>query len=259
MYARFKNTLTYPFVVSDTTIRKIAGTIEGYFTTVTISATCNDGTWRSFDDVDELISYPNTKTSRIMVLSLHGYPECKLSDDLDRISVYWARDDDGAVSSVEVKIHGNNDKMISVRSNIREILEETKPWYSRISRIDDGELLVFLRYMWFIMVLILFSNWAYETMFVREEVGNKTLDSITIEDVRSAIWFLALVGFVLFVFLRLLRIAIIRPKRMLFPYGVILIGSETQEENGKRDLRLLYIGGVISAIVGLVTSLLIYL
>jgi len=259
MHARFTTTVTTPFVVSEIAIQKIANIIDDNFFATTINATCNDGTWRNFDDINELISYQNAKSSRINILSVHGYPDVKRNEDIELIEIFWALDDEGATSSVRIRIHGDNDKVISIQSNIKDILDEIKPWYWRVAKIDNNELYSFLTYTWFLLLLILFSNWIYETQFIEEGGVERTIGSITLESVRSAIWSLAVIGFLLFAFLRLLHIAIVKPKRHLFPYGIILIGAEKTKEKGIRDLRMIYLGALASVIIAIVIAVLSYL
>lgn len=259
MYTRFKTTLTTPFVISEITIQKIVKVVKDHFSTAVINATCNDEAWRNFNDVDELMSYQNAKNSKIKILSVHGYPELKYNEDIERIEVFWALDNDGTISSARIKIHGDNDKVISVRSIINEILDETRPWYWRIAQIDNDELYSFLKYVWFLLLLILFSNWIYETQFLEDGNVDKTLGSITLGDIRSTIWSLAIIAFFLLVFLRLLHIAIVRPKRYLFPYGIILIGAEKVRERGIRDLRMIYLGALASVIIAIIVATLSYL
>lgn len=255
MYAKFEHNFPETFVVSEETIRKIIRLVQPHFREVALNATCNDQTFRGFENVDELASYPNARASRINILSVNGY-EGK-AKSLSDFSLCWAINENGPLSLVKVKISGDSVLVGSLQSAVMDTLEATKPWYWRISAFDIRQMHVVLLVIWLLFAGLEFLELTYD-LFVSEDTTKMMveLSSMSWGVVLKVAWWLFVAAIGVIVVLELTLWIIVRPKRHLFPSGMFLIGAQKTRHENSEKFRLLYLGTILSALITIVVAVL---
>lgn len=252
MHAKTEESNLDTFVLSQDTIRTIVNLVKPDFEEMAINASCNDQTFRGFENVDELASYPNARASRINVLSLGGYRG--KSKNLESFNLNWAIDERGHMSLVKLVISGDNDKVASLRSRIRDILEETKPWYWRISKFDFQQFYALLLAFCLLYSGFVYAELTYDIFSLESKAEKVEMPAMNWNTIKKISWVLVFVLIVFSIVMTLINWIIIKPKRYLFPSGVILIGAEISRQKDNEKFRILFLGMVASILTSIVIA-----
>lgn len=234
MESRFSTGEKIPFIVDKETISSINRVLEPQFTDIEYSVKCYDNTVRKFDSMEELLSYQNTHEARI--LELHIEANSKEESNFRRVILEWNRDEKNSTSHFVVGIRANEDAMVALRSRIREIQRTTKPWYKIVAQFDELEL---IRFFLIVLVIVwLFLGVKFIGSVISGEFFTLKYDSLQqlsgLHVLRLIFWTLMICGVGMIAVWKIVKYAIIKPKRLVFPMGSFLIGEEKRKHEERK-------------------------
>jgi len=97
---------------------------------VAISLQCADGIDREFDDMDQLVNYPNARDRQIIRLRISARGERSGHSAALSLS-------SGPSSPIDLFISASSDEFVlTLRQDLISLLRELRPWYSKIATID---------------------------------------------------------------------------------------------------------------------------
>lgn len=118
----------HAFVMKESDIKKLWKLLEKHIGKVTASVKCSDDMERRFDLLEELISYQNPPTKRIISLSISSY-----STDREK-SAFIQSSDSERWGRINISINAEEKISAEIKDGIFDILAGTKPWYSFFAR-----------------------------------------------------------------------------------------------------------------------------
>ena len=240
----FSRIIFEAFVLDEEQVRSIAKILQKYAGEPSISVNCADDATRSFESVDKLLEYENARSRRITSLSLssHAYSESQLLAKVDNASIDAAcggSSEWNPTHRLLIRVSGTEERAAITKRELDEVIAGSRPWYSWISKINGF-------FLWWLFAVTLF---LLPLRFISFPVQ--------VESISSSLVFL--------VFLTHLVVAMMSvwPAwgtlyviRRLFPLGVFLIGQEKAKYNTKERVRWMAITLAITAMVGVVISIL---
>lgn len=251
MEATFSDAITEPFIVKEETIRNVHKILFDDFDTIKFSADCIDNTVRSFDEINELLSYHNTKGCRI--IELHVEARKTKGNAYYSASVAWKVEKNNESARLRIRINGHEDVVMKLKSKLGTIQESTKPWYSSISKFEENQLFRLLILICIIFASAVAINISYPGTFY--EIDRKSTEPVMQHQLWELIVVLIPLSILFGIILNFVFRCIILPvKRMIFPYGVILIGEERDRDKRTGQLRLYFLGALATTILGLLVK-----
>ena len=116
-------------VVSSSDIKKLWMWLEEHVGVVTARIKCSDDGTREFEDLENLTSYDNPSTKQIVALYIESH-----SDGWEKsVDVKFSN---GEFSSINIKAHEQTAS--EIREKISDILDGTRPWYSRLALVHHS-------------------------------------------------------------------------------------------------------------------------
>ena len=130
MLTRFSTTLEQPFFLSETQLTQFISLLHDDFETIDLTAACLDDTIRSFDSLNELLSYTEH--------SFEANPDPtyrRRNKNLQRenapggqsLQLRWFRDENNFTAGTEITIHAADHIVTSLRAHIENVVTTTNP------------------------------------------------------------------------------------------------------------------------------------
>lgn len=187
--------------------------------------------------MEELLSYQNTLEARI--LELHIEANSREENNFRRVLLEWSRDEKNSTSHFVVGIRANEDAIVVLRSRIGEIQRTTKPWYHMIAQFDELEFIkfsqIFIVVVWLVLAVNFIGSVISGEFFALKYDSLQQLSGLQV--LRMIIWTAILGVATIIAVWKIVKYAIIRPKRLIFPMGSFLIGEERRRHEEKEKLR----------------------
>ncbi|MES2923702.1 MAG: hypothetical protein V4819_19260 [Verrucomicrobiota bacterium] len=146
METKITRNLKWCLALEPSLIRKLAAEIQVAGQPLSIWTRCSDDATRTFNDVDELLAYPNPSDRKIQRLTLSAGTVITLYIS----SFDW--------TNVELEIRGEDDFVITKSDRILRELRTGKPWYSFIRWLNPSIIIIGLGVLIFLAVGLLL--WA---------------------------------------------------------------------------------------------------
>ena len=230
----------HAFVVRLSDLGKLWKLLESRIGAVTASAECSDEMEREFDAWEELASYENSPTKKIIKLSIESH-----SDDLKKfVHIKFLGKRFGGIL---IYIRAREQLISEVKDKMSNILDGTKPWYSFLARLGSS--------------LLAALTWVVLWFLCRPWELSETLRLPVWETLRLPVWlpFVVLLGFMILlgtVIITYVDRGLRKPWSWLFPMGYFALGQgEQRYEIGER-IRL---GIIIGLPISLAASVLVNL
>lgn len=224
MSVQFEKTLNHAFVFNEERLGRIAKTLEGEFGEMNIRVKCLDDGVRTFESIDDLLSYENHKDRRILSIVLYAK---NTNDNIEEIRVSLQQ------NAVWLTVKGSDPHASQCKDDLCDILTGAKPWYWWLSDKDFGFFFgLFLVCYW---ILVIYANWEGTASTDQGNISiTKTVVATIIVSIAglSFAWTMA------------------RVRRVSFPFSQFLIGQEKQRASLQEWMRKLIVGTVVMVFVG---------
>jgi len=135
--AKLNTERNHAFVVRLADLKKLWDLLQSRIGAVTISAKCGDKIERTFDNYKQLKGFENSPQKRVVHLSLNSR-----SDDWKKTAQIDFSDSPYRV--IDIRLSGSEQLISRLHDDIIDILDGTRPWYSRLSKIDFFYVISFL-------------------------------------------------------------------------------------------------------------------
>lgn len=120
----------HAFVFSEEDVNKIWRVLSDNVGEVEAEVSCSDDVNRTFHSPDALKAYENARRSSIVSMRIRAVP----SDFSKRASMSFARRKYGP--PVEFEIEGPEDAVVRSKSQLTDVIDGMRPWYSFLARLD---------------------------------------------------------------------------------------------------------------------------
>ena len=255
MLTHFSKTFDQPFVLTEVQLREIVDLLIVRFDNIDLMAHCVDDASRSFDNLDELLSYRNSPSNRI--LSLNVEADARSLEDRKNIRLQWLRTHDNMSSHMSLTIRADDNLVTELRAHIEKVISETRPsnWYARIATLHERHVLRFLSNILSLVFVTIGVLYLYFT-FIDPVIPNKSHTPITMKDLNIITY--SVFGFLLvvYIFTLFLRHAIFKPKRTLFPPAVILIQDEIIQTERLEKRRTIIFSSSLTIVITAIATIL---
>ena len=143
-------------VVSLSDLKKLFKLLEDRIGTVTVSARCSDDMVREFDTWEEIASYDNPPSKKIIGLSIeaHNY---NIEESVS-IKYHDKSHSDIYSSNISIDIRGKEDFCLDMKNRISGIVEQIKPWYSFLSHNNYKMFIVSYIFLYLIIRFLIYDN-----------------------------------------------------------------------------------------------------
>jgi hypothetical protein len=233
MAIKFDFALRSAFVLRPEAIRRIWDILDSGIGSVSATARCADNSRREFSTVSALLEFDNARAREILSLEISARSkDWKRSGDVtfrawsDPISVTLKLDDEGDVPRT--------------RDDLRHVLDGTKAWYSGISRIDLG----------YVLMGCLAILWLVSSIAVGDRLGARASVPIGRAVVLALELVLVISGIGVVCWL------VHRLHRRYFPRAMFAIGQGTDRFDVDDKMRwAVIIGAVVSVFGSLVAAI----
>lgn len=129
MNAQYSIELPHPFVIGDDELKKIARLLADRIGNLEIRIDCTDDVSRTFNSVNELVTYDNPKTREIVRIYLNSR-----SDDFAKnATIIFSGSRWGGIS---LDFRARDDVVTRLRTEILDVIAGVRPWYNVVHRID---------------------------------------------------------------------------------------------------------------------------
>ena len=156
MKTSISTTRKHAYVVRLSDLEKLYKLLEDRVGTVTVSARCSDDMVREFDTWEEIASYDNPPSKKIIGLSVKSY-----NYNMEE-SVYIEYHDesysDVYSSNMSIDIKGEEKFCLDMKNNILEIVEQIKPWYSFLSYKNFSIMFVSYIFVYLLVRYFIYDN-----------------------------------------------------------------------------------------------------
>ena len=196
--------LPQAFVVGEDELRKLTQILSDHIGILEIRADCANGVARTFQTLSELVVFENPQGKEIRRLHISAR-----SDDftkratIDLSGSRWR--------GISLEFHARDDVMSRLRTEVLDIIEGMRPWYTVLYRVDFVSI-SFITYLllWFGLLIVVAFKW------IRVEDSKETSTS------SSALAQLVVCGVIAALFA--MGIVLNRFRDTVFPRAVFLIG-----------------------------------
>ena len=257
MISRIRKCYRTPFILSAKSIREIVAILESFPCDIQIAVTCSDNTWHEFGNANELLNFHNSEETQIIILSIYAYGDS--DSGLREVKLAWFRGQDNSFAMLVEKIYGESEEVVAIRSKLNLILKNLRPWYWRVAEFDK---FAFNTVMIYLLVVALVGLTMYGFLLIERAGMELSLVGPTLFEVISSspfpmgiivIMLLEIAAFCLVI--ALLRYAILKTKRYLFPCGVFLVGSEKKRHKDMNLHRSIFLTTILSSLVAIVVAI----
>lgn len=232
MSVRFEKNLNHAFVLDEKTLKRIAEILENEVGEMNVKVICSDDGVRTFESIQDLLSYENHRNSKILSIELDAgslYASSK-NNNIEGIEVSFRQD------AMSLTVKGLEPHASQCKDNLCDILAGTKPWYWWIS--DRGFSFfhgLFLFFLTLYLIPDVYTNWGVDVVTKSEVVLAFKIILIVISGI-----------FLSFPFAWIMT----RVCRYTFPSSQFLIGQEKQKASHQEWIRGLIAVTVITIFAG---------
>ena len=232
----FERNISESFVLDEERIRSLANALKHYAGEPSISVKCADDATRSFENVEELFEYENSRNGRITSLDMDsaadGWKKTPAANIKFAAPVWSA-------GAIDIQVSGLEEKALIAIRKLVEITAGSRAWHSRISK---GPVPPF-GWVGSIIFSILVSGFIRTTFF--------RLSPAAVTE-GSELGLLLLPTWA-----GLISVLVVRyVTKILFPAAVFLIGQEKGRHATKQWQQKLALGALVTTAVGVILRLL---
>jgi hypothetical protein len=127
--AKINTERKHAFVVRLADLKKLWDLLQSRIGVVTISAKCGDEIERKFENLKQLKDFENSPQKTIVHLSLNSR-----SDDWKKSAEIKFSNSSNRV--IDIRLSGSEQGVSRLYDDVSDILDGTRPWYSRLSKVD---------------------------------------------------------------------------------------------------------------------------
>ncbi|WED76238.1 hypothetical protein [Aeromonas allosaccharophila] len=229
MQSTFRKSEKHAFILKAEDTTKIWTKLESYNKSVTASVTFSDSVVREVDSLSELLSFENSNSKKFLQIEFKAV-------SFDCANITRVELSDSQYNPVSISSSGNDGIVAKVASEIPEIINGLKPWYSKASRIDISILLCILLAIGGMLI----------TLMIPESDKKKVvtfMEAITLLGITT----------LFFIFIYYLHKILTALKNHICPIATFAIGQGLQRYNLQENIRW---GVVIALIVSMAASFL---
>lgn len=132
----FNRSIYQSFILDEEKVKSLFGILKNRVGEPSISAVCVDDADRHFESVDKLLEYENARKRRIISLSLCSRVKEWTQKENRTIDITYYINAPGN-SYISVRVQGTEEWASITMQQLVEVIKGSRPWYSRISRIDE--------------------------------------------------------------------------------------------------------------------------
>ena len=221
----FDRTIYQAFILDEEKVKSLSKILHNRVGEASISTICADDATRRFESVDKFLEYENARDRRIISLSLHSYSKDRASEENGKIGITYSTK--YKYMPISISVEGPEEWASITMRQLVEVVEGSRPWYSRISKVDE-----------FILMGLFAAILCF--LLIRAEAISSPPGFIEIFSLLG-------LGFVPAWGMKYVI-------RYLFPSGVYLIGQEKARNETRRTMRwtviALIFGGVFTTLLG---------
>lgn len=229
MQSTFRKSEKHAFILKAEDATKIWKKLESYNKEVTASVKFNDSVVREVGELSELLNFENSHSKKILRVEFKAI-------SLDHANITRIELDDSQYNPVLISSSGDDEIVAKAASEIPEIINGLKPWYSKASRID----------IFFLLCILLTIGGMLISLMIPESDKKKVatfMEAITLLGI-TTLFFIS----VYYTYKTLTAL-----KNSVFPIATFAIGQGLQRYNVQEKVRW---GVVISLIVSMIGSFL---
>ena len=224
MDATAEFSVNFAFVLEPVQIKKVYKLLKDRIAKPNINAKCSDDMVREFVDVKNLLEYENSCDRRILSLTFWS----KTEDWKKQARISFTEHSWGTINFT---VEGAENTVIRLKEELGDIVDGTKAWYWRISRIDFFYVILVIAFIGY-TVLKVYTDTLEKSSSKEEFDLLKTLGAIgiltgVIALFPASIWTLNLL------------------RRRFFPAAVFAIGQESKRFQIDDKIRWTLIGGFL--------------
>lgn len=229
MQATFRKSEKHAFILKAEDATKIWKKLESYNKAVTASVKFSDSVVREVEELSELLNFENSNSKKILRIEFKAI-------SLDHVNITRIELDDSQYNPVSISSSGDDEIVAKAASEIPEIINGLKPWYSKASRID----------ILFLLGILLTIGGALISLMLPESDKKKAatlMEAITLLGITT----------LFFISVYYIHKALTALKNSVFPIATFAIGQGLQRYNVQEKVRW---GVVVSLIVSMIGSFL---
>ena len=254
-----RNEVMTPFVLREEDITRIHERFDAVFDEVSIVCGCVDKTRREFSSIEELLLYQNINDKRIVRLSISG--SYRKDGKRSSAEIEWNagmhyKSPAFFLPSVRITINSDDEKVVDLfKSDFDANIVSIRPWYHWIARFDADSLvnfsalaLLLIPLIWFIpKTLDIISGSSVSAVF-----PNEIKEVPSYSEVDALAWVTLLFIFSIITVVLFVRFLVLKPKRIIFPAFVFLIGVEKAVHRNREIARITIVTAGVPAIFAVV-------
>ena len=138
----------HAFLLDEERVKSLSNILQDRVGELSVSAVCADDAHRRFESVDKLLKYENARSRRIISLALRSGVKEWASEVNRTIRITYSIMSINSYISVEVE--GPEEWGSITMQQLAEVIEGSRPWYSRVSKVNEFIL------AWPLMVILYF-------------------------------------------------------------------------------------------------------
>lgn len=234
MDAKADFSVKFAFVLTTENVKKIYQLLTDRINKPAISVRCADDIDRDFPDIKQLLDYENSRNRRILSLSFSSRTDdYKKRCLLSFVSSSW--------STISVTIEGIESSVVRLKEEFAEIVDGTKAWYWRLSKID------------FFYVILVLCIIGFNILYAYKDTLDKN-NSETEFDLLKTLFAIGIVAGGIGALVGLTWL-LNRIRKRLFPIAVFAIGQEASRYNTDDKIRwTIIIGFIVSLSASIVVA-----
>ena len=136
MDAKVNKSETRTFVINKEHIKNIWELLQSRIGSTTITIVCADDIEREYDTWKKFTLFDNSKSKQIKELAIHAQSE----DYAKQASINFSS---SISSQVYMRIKASEQVVVRLNSDIKDILDNTNPWYAKFVKIDFFYIIMF--------------------------------------------------------------------------------------------------------------------
>jgi hypothetical protein len=133
-------------IIKSSDIETLWKLLDEEFEEIQIKIKCNDGISRTYSSYKEFEKFDNPKSKEIRSIFVNGYDKYMLNAYIDFSS------SNRITSSLSIK--ADEETISRLRDKYTDLIDNSSPWYSKISRIDFEKIFFFIGGVAFALLLI---------------------------------------------------------------------------------------------------------
>ncbi len=220
-----QRTVTAVFVLKWEDVERIHNELAASLPSMTITSVCGDGLTRTFEGINELKSYRNSKKNEIRELEFVA----RDAPFGQRCSVTFRSK---AQRNISFSLDAAEDIAVHLNDFHEDLLDSIRPWYSWVARIN-WEFVILGGMVSFVLFAVLWQKLTGQFKEINLQASFSDFS-----------WEMVAVGAVPWLIAALLNVA----KARVFPLGVFAIGDGAQRHSRMEVARTVFAGGFVVSV-----------